>query len=212
MQNLLVVVTATFFVLLAVDQWEESGNGPGLLLTTAQADLSGWRQREAEAAIEWEWIRDAVTLETIANQGAEYRNAYREAIAEHQRLQLERAMQYAQWEVDVAYAAAEEAARAARPLRGGGGGDGSGGWCAESVLQPYFGANTWKAVKVCNCESGGRNVKNPNSTAHGPFQILGSVHGYYWDPPANIRYAVQLSRNGTDWSAWAASGDCHGLA
>lgn len=64
------------------------------------------------------------------------------------------------------------------------------------------------AAAVAMAESGGRsdatNASNSNgSIDRGLFQI-NSIHGANstYDLATNVRYAIQLSKNGNDWSPW----------
>ncbi|MCL5071637.1 MAG: hypothetical protein M1308_12205 [Actinobacteria bacterium] len=49
---------------------------------------------------------------------------------------------------------------------------------------------------------------NPPSCTIGDQAVLDNCVNTYLDPAQNIQYAVQLSRNGTDWSAWSTASTC----
>jgi hypothetical protein len=65
------------------------------------------------------------------------------------------------------------------------------------------------AAAIALAESSGDpnayNGRDPNGGSFGLFQING-IHGAAatYDLATNIRYAISLSSNGTDWSPWGA--------
>lgn len=77
-----------------------------------------------------------------------------------------------------------------------------------------------RAMRVITCESGGRaDAKNPNSTASGLFQHLGSLWperaakaGWagadVFDPVANVAVAAWLVYEHGGWSHWNPSAGC----
>ncbi len=79
-----------------------------------------------------------------------------------------------------------------------------------------------RALRVIRCESGGDAVaKNPNSSASGLFQHLGSLWGDrtvksgnggadIFDPVSNVAVAAWLVYEGGGWSHWNPSRHCWG--
>lgn len=88
------------------------------------------------------------------------------------------------------------------------------------VEQFFAPEHTDRAVRVLACESGGNPLaKNPNSSASGLFQHLGSLWddravaagepgADIWDPIANTQIAAWLVYEGGGWSHWNPSAHC----
>ena len=75
------------------------------------------------------------------------------------------------------------------------------GGCPPLIVQT-FGPYASKACAVAWCESNWIPTARGRLGEKGWFQIM-PFWGDYSDPAANVRFAYELSRGGTDWRHWS---------